>query len=71
MADNQFMLTTDFIEGCLTNPLENEKCHQLHEGGCNLKALKQFKNGCKGTCKMYLLVHMIPLLLKRKQLLNQ
>ena len=36
-----------------------------------MKALSQFAEGCKGVYKMYLLVHLIPLLtLKRKKLMN-
>ena len=58
----------EFIEECIRNPNEDEKCHQLHPHSCNMKALLQFRSGSQGVYKMYLLVHIIPLLLKRKQL---
>ena len=58
--------------GAILNPLENEKCAEMHPGSCNMKALSQFREGCKGVYKMYLLVHLIPLLtLKRKKLLKK
>lgn len=41
----------------------------MHAGSCNQKGISQFIQGCKGVYKMYLLVHLIPLLvLKRKKL---
>ena len=65
-------LSEDFISNTLNNPLTNEKCEQLHSGSCNMKALSQFKEGCKGVYKMYLLVHLIPLItIKRKKLIKK
>jgi hypothetical protein len=67
-----FTLSQDLIQKILLNPLENEKCNLLHEGNCNVKALQQFAMGCKGLYKMYLLVHLIPLILfKRKKVAKQ
>ena len=67
-----FTLSHEIIQKILLNPLENEKCHQLHDGNCNVKALEQFMMGCKGVYKMYLLVHIIPLILfKRKKIVKQ
>lgn len=69
MAEFTKMMTPDFILGCLRNPLENETCSQLHAGSCNMKGFSQFIQGCQGVYKMYLFVHLIPLLvLKRKKL---
>jgi hypothetical protein len=51
---------------------QNEKCSQLHPGSCNAKAISQFTMGCRGVFKMYLLVHLIPLLTyKRKKLAKE
>jgi len=44
----------------------------MHAGTCNGKGFSQFVMGCKGVYKMYLLVHLIPLLtLKRKKLMQK
>lgn len=68
----EFVLDVGFISQALLNPLEDEKCSQLHKGSCNLKAVEQFGNGCKSMFKMYLLVHIIPLLtVKRKRLIKK
>ena len=70
MAQFTKLLPEEFIYEALRNPAQNEKCHQMHAGSCNLKALSQFTEGCKGVYKMYLLVHLIPLLtFKRKKLI--
>ena len=69
MQDLNNFLTQDFIAKAISNPLENETCAQLHTGSCNVKALEQFREGCRNMYKMYLLVHLIPLLtVKRKKL---
>jgi hypothetical protein len=66
------MMTEDFIYEALRNPLENETCDQLHAGSCNMKGMSQFVEGCKGTYKLYLIVHLIPLLIfKRKKLVEK
>jgi hypothetical protein len=66
------MMSPEFIAQTLDNPLQNEKCEQMHAGSCNDKALSQFLMGCRGVYKMYLLVHLIPLLtLKRKKLMEK
>lgn len=37
-----------------------------------MKGLSQFTEGCKGVYKMYLIVHLLPLLIfKRKKLINK
>jgi hypothetical protein len=44
----------------------------MHAGSCNAKAISQFFNGCKALYKIYLLVHLIPLItLKRKRLIKK
>ena len=68
----RFTISQEAIKNILLNPLENEQCHQLHPGNCNVNALQQFALGCKGVYKMYLLVHIIPLILfKRKKMVKQ
>ena len=69
---SDFMLAADFISRAILNANEDEKCHEMHEGSCNAKALTQFGNGCKSMYKMYLLIHLIPLLtVKRKRLIKK
>lgn len=53
----------DFMRTAFANLKCDETCSQLHAGDCNLKALIQFAMGVKSVMKMYLLVHIIPLLL--------
>ena len=43
----------------------------MHNGSCNMKSLSQFVEGCKSVYKMYLLVHLIPLLLFKRKKLKQ
>jgi hypothetical protein len=72
MAEFTKMLSQDFIYEAFRNPLQDEKCQQMHAGTCNMKSFSQFKEGCLGVYKMYLLVHLIPLLtLKRKRLIKE
>lgn len=66
------MLSMDFIEKAIYNPLQNEQCIDMHGGTCNAKALSQFIMGCKSVYKMYLLVHLIPFIIfKRKKLFKK
>ena len=62
------LMTQDFVKEAIQNPTHPYKCSQLHAGNCNLKALSQFTEGCKNVSKMYLIVHLFPLILKRKKL---
>jgi len=63
------MLSDEFREAAIFNPLENETCEQMHNGSCNAKAMSQFVEAYKSIYKMYLLVHLVPLLVfKRKKL---
>lgn len=57
MHDEEFMSAAFANEKC------DETCSQLHAGDCNVKALIQFAMAVKSVLKMYLLVHIIPLLL--------
>ena len=65
------MLSDDFISAAINNPIENETCEQMHAGSCNMKALSQFNEGCKSVYKMYLLVHIIPLIMFKRKKLRQ
>jgi len=72
MQDVTKMLSLEFIEKAINNPLQDEKCADMHGGTCNFKAISQFFMGCKSVYKMYLLVHLIPLVIfKRKKLLKK
>lgn len=47
-------------------------CAELHEGSCNMKFLEQFSNGCRSLYKLYLIIHLAPVLLfKTKRLRHQ
>ena len=62
-------LTEEFVRKAILNPLENEKCSDLHPGyTCNEKSLIQFAATFQSLYKMYLLAHLIPFLIfKRKK----
>ena len=66
-------LSEEFIRKAILNPLENEKCYELHPGvSCNVKMVKQFMATCKSLYKMYLMVHLIPFLIfKRKKVMKK
>jgi hypothetical protein len=65
-------MNVDYVSKAINNILCDEKCHDLHGGNCDIKALSQFVMGCKSVFKMYLLVHLIPFLLfKRKKVVEQ
>lgn len=51
------------MRAAFANPRCDESCSQLHAGDCNIKSLIQFAMGVKSVMKMYLLVHIAPLLL--------
>lgn len=51
------------IQKIIDNPLCNEKCDVLHGGDCNVKFLIQSFYGARAVFKMYLIVHLVPLLL--------
>lgn len=38
-------LSLEFIQGAINNPLINETCDQLHNGGCLIRALKFLGTG--------------------------
>jgi hypothetical protein len=66
------MLSLDFIQKAIDNPLQDEQCIDMHGGTCNAKAVNQFIMGCKSVYKMYLLVHLIPFVLfKRKKMVQK
>jgi len=57
-------MSVEFVQRAIDNILENEKCADMHEYSCNRKALNQLIYGCKSVSKLYLFVHLIPLVLK-------
>ena len=61
------------IEQAILNKLQNETCQDYHPGiSCNSKAWAQFVQGSRSVFKMYLAVHLVPLLLfKRKHIKEQ
>lgn len=61
-------LNQKFVQKAIEQPELDITCLDLHAESCNLKALMQFKNACKTLWKIYLVVHLIPLVLKRKEL---
>jgi len=61
------LMTEDFVKEAIQNPNKPYYCPELHAGNCNLKALSQFTEGCKNVSKMYLIVHLFPMILKRKK----
>lgn len=72
MQDITKMLSLDFIQKAIDNPLQDEQCADMHGGTCNAKAINQFIMGCKSVYKMYLLVHLIPFIIfKRKKVVKK
>lgn len=72
MQDTTKMLSREFMERAIENPLQNEQCVDMHLGSCNAKAFSQFYMGCKSVYKMYLLVHLVPFILfKRKKMIRK
>lgn len=66
------MLTKEFITRAIMDPTAIQTCAQMHDGSCDGKAMSQFGEGCKGLYKMYLLVHIIPILMfKRKKTMEK
>lgn len=64
------VVSLNTVQQAIENTLENETCSDFHPGiSCNQKAFSQFIIGSKSIYKMYLVVHLVPLLLfKRKHL---
>lgn len=61
------LLSEEFVQKAILNPLQDEKCSELHPGiSCNMKCLVQFVNTCKGLYKMYLLVHIVPFIIFKR-----
>ena len=72
MKDVTKMLSWEFLHAAINNPLQNEKCVDMHHGTCNQKAVSQFVMGCQSVFKMYLLVHLIPFIMfKRKKVMKE
>ena len=57
------MHDAEFMRAAFANERCDETCSQLHAGDYNIKSLIQFAMGVKSVTKMYLLVHLVPLLL--------
>lgn len=66
-------LSEEFIQRAILNPLQDEKCVDLHPGeDCNTKMLYQFVATSKAVSKIYLLVHLVPFILfKRKKFIKK
>lgn len=65
------MMDYDFVQTAIANLKEDETCSQLHSWSCNVKAMLQFYAGVKSVLKMYLVVHLVPLLLFKFKKLKQ
>jgi hypothetical protein len=70
MTDNA-KLSIELVEDAILNPSLPLTCADLHELSCNHKAFIQFKNSVKSLSKPYLVVHLIPLLFRTKELKAQ
>lgn len=62
-------LTPKIVSQAILDPTMPLDCSMLHSGSCNHKFLEQLRNTSKSMWKIYLLVHLIPLVVfKRKKL---
>ena len=65
------VIDVEFVRRALLSDRRDEKCHQLHVNSCNMKAAIQFVKTVKSMFKIYLMIHLFPLLLFRfKKLRN-
>ena len=62
-------MTEEFVQQAILNPLQDEKCVDLHPGvSCDMKMLRQIKHSFQNLHKIYLIAHLIPFILfKRKR----
>lgn len=65
---DQTKLSLDLIQEAILNPDLPLSCADLHAGSCNHKASIQFINSARSLSKPYLIVHLIPLFLRTKEL---
>lgn len=67
MCDNK-KLSVEFVETAILAPDRPISCADLHDLSCNHKAFIQFKNSAQSLSKPYLVIHLIPLLFRFKEL---
>lgn len=66
-----FVLSRSFVEDQIAHFDPSVKCDQLHPGSCDTNFVYQVLGTTRAISKLYLMVHLVPFLLKIKKIRKQ